>query len=208
MNTRANLVDCYRALGAPDDAAAKLAAVPGAGPLPAWDCPHAVMRAGGRRGRPAAWAHRIVAAVTIGRHLQYRPAGDVVQSPTAAAEHIRPYLAHEPVECFAVVMLDARQRVIEHRIVARGSLSQVDVHPREVFRPAVAAGVHAVVLAHNHPSGEAEPSRADHDLTARLVNAGVLVGIPVVDHVIVAPSTYFSMAAHGMLPEPGEGMVA
>jgi DNA repair protein RadC len=95
-------------------------------------------------------------------------------------------LATEPVEVFQVVVLDARHDAIGVEEVSRGTLQWVAVHPREVFRPAVVARAAAVVVAHNHPSGDPEPSADDVAITKRLVAAGEILGIPLLDHVVVA----------------------
>jgi DNA repair protein RadC len=95
--------------------------------------------------------------------------------------------------------LDARQRVRIVELVAIGSLSSVEVHPREVFRPLVRAGMHSVIAVHNHPSGDATPSEADLELTRRLADVGVLVGIPLLDHLVVTRQEVVSMAGLGLL---------
>ena len=95
-------------------------------------------------------------------------------------------LATEPVEVFQVVLLDARHDAIGVEEVSRGTLQWAVVHPREVFQPAVLARAAAVVVVHNHPSGDPEPSADDVAVTKRLVAAGELLGIPLLDHVIVA----------------------
>ena len=88
--------------------------------------------------------------------------------------------------------LDVRHRVIARRVVAIGSVSGVDVHPREVFRPAIANAAAAILLVHNHPSGEEQPSSQDREITTRLRDAGQLLGIPLLDHVVVSVAGYHS----------------
>ncbi len=97
-------------------------------------------------------------------------------------------------------MLNSRQRVIEAQVIGIGSLAQVDVHPRELFRPAIRLGAHSVIVAHNHPSGDPEPSDSDVQLTHRMAEAGLLVGIPVLDHVVVTPHDSVSLAQLGLVP--------
>lgn len=94
-------------------------------------------------------------------------------------------IAEKTAEHFVVFDLDVRHRIIERRIVGIGSLTGVECHPRETFRGAIANGAAAIILAHNHPSGDPEPSRADIELTRRFREVGELCGIPVLDHVIV-----------------------
>lgn len=94
-------------------------------------------------------------------------------------------LFNSECECFFALLLNTRRRVKAHVLVAHGTLDTILVHPREVFRAAITAGAAAVVLAHNHPSGEATPSEADIKVTRDLIRAGQLLKIDVVDHVII-----------------------
>jgi DNA repair protein RadC len=97
-------------------------------------------------------------------------------------------------EHFVVFDLDVRHRIIARRVVHIGTLSGVEVHPREVFRDAVVNAAAAIILAHNHPSGDPTPSRQDLEITARLRQVGELLGITVLDHVIVACDGFISLA--------------
>jgi len=96
------------------------------------------------------------------------------------------------IEVFRILLLDGRHRLIRKVTVSKGSLTASIVHPRELFRPAVVASAVAVILVHNHPSGDPEPSRDDIELTKRLRIAGELLGIDVLDHVIVVRSGFLS----------------
>ncbi len=122
-----------------------------------------------------------------------------IQSPSEVARLVRGRLVGATREHFMAIGLNARHRVVMFEVVAVGSLAHVDVHPRELFRLAVATGVHSMVLAHNHPSGSPHPSEADLVLTRRMVEAGALLGIPVLDHVIVASGGDTSLAARGLM---------
>jgi DNA repair protein RadC len=102
-------------------------------------------------------------------------------------------------EHFVVYDLDVRHRIIATRIVHVGTLTGVETHPREVFRGAILNAAAAVILAHNHPSGDPTPSRQDLDLTRRLKEVGELCGIPVLDHVVVATEGFTSLAERGWL---------
>ena len=104
-----------------------------------------------------------------------------------------------PVERFGLLLLDARFRVIRVQVLSSGSRDASLVHPREVFREATLAAASAIVLFHNHPSGDAAPSEEDLALTRRMVNAGCLMGIEVVDHVILADNQYASLKLMGRL---------
>ncbi len=124
-----------------------------------------------------------------------------VASPRAAAALVAPRLGAEEVEVFVVVLLDAQHRVIALQEVTRGLINSSLVHPREVFRLAIAAGAAAIIVAHNHPSGILTPSAEDRAVTDMLVAAGRLLDIPVQDHIIVGidPTTYTSFAERGLL---------
>src|SRR4030095_9513900 len=106
-------------------------------------------------------------------------------------------------ERFLVVLLDGRHRVIRPVLTPLGTLTASLVHPREVFAPALREPAAAVILVHNHPSGDPTPSREDREITARLSAAGDLLGIPVVDHVVIAEQGYVSLREEGALSSPG-----
>ena len=108
--------------------------------------------------------------------------------------HMRARLQDRPVEEFWAIALDVRHRVLLDEMLARGSLSGVEIHPRDVFRPLIRAGAAAVIFCHNHPSGDPAPSRADVELTQRLREVGDLCGIPVLDHVVVGSEGFASLA--------------
>ena len=104
------------------------------------------------------------------------------------------------VESFFVLLLDARHRVLAVRAVSTGGLASAPVHPREVFAPAIRERAAAVVVAHNHPSGDPVPSVDDRRVTERLRQAGELVGIDVLDHVVVGRERFFSFADEAFHP--------
>jgi DNA repair protein RadC len=120
-------------------------------------------------------------------------------SPRQIFEHYHALLRDLKREVFAVVLLDARHRVMCHEVVSEGSLTQSIVHPREVFLPAVRESAGAVVLVHNHPSGDPSPSDEDVAVTRRLVHASELLGIRVLDHVIVGDGCYASFQEAGLM---------
>lgn len=109
-----------------------------------------------------------------------------VGSARLVADLLGPVLANEAQEVFAVLLLDGRHKAMGYVEVSRGTMTSSLVHPREVFGPALRMGAVALVLAHNHPSGDAEPSTEDRNVTRRLAEAGALLGVPVLDHVVVA----------------------
>ncbi len=123
----------------------------------------------------------------------------VFDSPHAVKDYLQLQLAARAHEVFAVLFLDAQHRLLAMEELFRGTLTQASVYPREVVLRALHHQAAAVVLAHNHPSGVAEPSRADEALTQTLKAALALVDVRVLDHVIVAPGTALSMAEKGLL---------
>ena len=103
------------------------------------------------------------------------------------------------VEHFWVVTLDSRQRPIALHEVHKGFLNRVETHPREIFVPAVRDRAHSMIVLHNHPSGDVTPSDADISMTGRLISCGKLLAIPVVDHLVITRSAYYSLAVHGLM---------
>ncbi len=148
-----------------------------------------------------AQASRIQAAVEIGRRTlthatEPRPR---FASPRELASFLMPRFSSHPVEQFGVVMLDTRHRLVAIRVISVGSMDQSTAEPRDVYREAVIAGARALVVFHNHPSGDPAPSRSDLELTARLRDAGQLMGITLVDHIILADARYYSMQEQRIL---------
>jgi DNA repair protein RadC len=120
--------------------------------------------------------------------------------PAEAAPLLAQYIGEPDREVFAVALLTIRHRVLGLHTVSVGCLTSSLVHPREVFKPAILAGAAALLLAHNHPSGDPEPSAEDIALTRRLVSAGQLLGIEVLDHLILGESGRFvSLRERGVL---------
>lgn len=97
------------------------------------------------------------------------------------------------------IYLNVRNRELACETVSIGTLTASLIHPREVFGPAIATLAAGLVLAHNHPSGDPSPSREDRDITRRLAQAGGILGIPLIDHVIISESGYFSFREHGLI---------
>ncbi len=148
----------------------------------------------GVAGVGEARAARVVAAFELGRRgLSSSRAGDALREPEDVYERLRPRMVGLTQEVFVVVALDTRNQVIAELEVARGCLTGVEVHPREVFRPLVRLGAAACVVAHNHPSGDPTPSREDLLLTERLRAVGELIGIPLLDHVVVGSDGFRSL---------------
>ena len=125
--------------------------------------------------------------------------GSALNSPAAVREYLRLKLQALPHEVFVALFLDAQNRVIEIEDLFRGTLTQTSVYPREVVKRALHHNAGAVIFAHNHPSGVAEPSHADETLTQALKQALALVDVRVLDHFIVAGSGVLSFAERGLL---------
>ena len=124
---------------------------------------------------------------------------EALTSPQVVRDFLRVKLGTLEHEVFAVIHLDAQNRVIEYVEMFRGTVSQTSVYPREVVKEALARNSAALLLVHNHPSGAAEPSRADEMLTQTLKSALALVDVRVLDHLIVAGSAILSFAERGLL---------
>ena len=143
----------------------------------------------------------IHASLELGRRLalEARQDGTPVRSPRDVVEYFAPRMEDLPVEEFHVAVLDAQHRLERDVTVTRGLLNSSLVHPREVFREAIAERAAAVILVHNHPSGDPAPSLDDRTVTEQLVAAGRLLDIPVHDHVIIGRGRYTSFAEAGLL---------
>lgn len=152
-------------------------------------------------GLGSARAVAIHAALELGRRLaaESRDDGAPLRSPRDVWAVFAPRLEDLPVEEFHVAVLDAQHRLERDITVTRGILNSSLVHPREVFREAIAERAAAIVLVHNHPSGDPTPSADDRAITSQLVAAGRLLDIPVADHLIIGRGRYISFAEAGLL---------
>ena len=119
------------------------------------------------------------------------------RAPRDCATALMPLLEDEPSEVFAILCLNTKLRVLAYHEVSRGSIDTAVVHPREVFRAAVLANAAAIILVHNHPSGDPTPSPDDVALTQRLRAAGTLLGIEVLDHLVIGDGQYCSFTETG-----------
>jgi DNA repair protein RadC len=125
--------------------------------------------------------------------------GRALKSPRESAALLMSVLEDEPTEVFAILCLSTKHRVIAFHEVSRGTLDSTLVHPREVFKAALLANAAAIVVAHNHPSGDPSPTTDDVAITTRLVAAGGILGIHVLDHIVVGDGRYFSFEEAGRL---------
>jgi DNA repair protein RadC len=123
-----------------------------------------------------------------------------IATPDDAAALLEEYLGDKDREHFVILMLDTKNAVIGFHTVSIGILDASLVHPREVFKPAILANAAGIIAAHNHPSGDPEPSLEDRRLTQRLVESGMLLGIPVLDHIVIgAPGSFTSLKQRGVM---------
>jgi len=118
--------------------------------------------------------------------------GSHARMPGAVAGLLRPHLEHETSERFVALLLNGKHRVMGFAEVSRGTLTSSLVHPREVFAPALRELAAALIVAHNHPSGDPEPSMEDIEVTKRLSEAGKILGVPLLDHIIVGEGGSFT----------------
>jgi DNA repair protein RadC len=160
-------------------------------------------------GVGTAKAASLIAAFEIGRRCasSHLPEGAALRSPHDVFRHFGARLRRLSQERFVVVLLDGRHRVIGEEMVSQGTLTASLVHPREVFRPALRASAAAVILVHNHPSGDPAPSAEDRVVTERLARAGEILGIRVLDHVVIAERGFVSLREEGAFAgaEPLDG---
>jgi DNA repair protein RadC len=152
------------------------------------------------KGIGPAKAAQLVAAFEIGKRMEI--AGEAVHpqvtKPEIIIAQIKPLLKGKKKEYFILVSLDTRNRIITRKTVSIGSLNSSIVHPREVFKEALAASAASVIFVHNHPSGDPTPSDDDIAITQRLADAGKILGIDVLDHIIICDNAHVSMKARNL----------
>ncbi len=153
------------------------------------------------KGFGPAKAVTLLAAAELAKRLsnRFRVEAVTVSSPGDAAGLVMEEMRHYQKEHFRVVMLDTKNKVLGIEDISIGSLNTSLVHPREVFRPAIRKACASVILVHNHPSGDPTPSREDLDVTRRLCEAGKLMGIEILDHVVIGDGRYLSFREKGLL---------
>jgi DNA repair protein RadC len=146
-------------------------------------------------------AVRVKAAFEIGRRvITDRPDLRQISTPLAVWELLLPEIAGSQKEEFRVLVINNKNTLIRKSIISIGTISEAIVHPREVFRDAIREGGSGIIVTHNHPSGVLTPSRQDIETTKRLVDAGRIIGIPVIDHIILTNLSFYSMKENGYIP--------
>jgi DNA repair protein RadC len=153
------------------------------------------------KGLGLAKASSVKAAFTLGSRFLARRLETLERftAPAQVFEFFHHELRDNRKELFLTLLLDGKNRITRKVQVSEGSLNQSIVHPREVFAPAVRESAAAVIFIHNHPSGDPAPSREDREITRRLKEAGDILGIKVLDHIIIGDGTYFSFVESGIL---------
>ena len=146
------------------------------------------------KGLGQAKAATVLAALEIGRRIaSAKPLEKIhLSCPQDVADFLMPRLRYAAKEQFVVILLNGKNKVIGTEVVSEGSLSSSIVHPREVFAPAILHHAAAIMVAHNHPSGDSKPSTEDQEVTRLLARSGKVLGIPMIDHVIIGDGNYYS----------------
>jgi DNA repair protein RadC len=155
----------------------------------------------GLRGLKEARVARVLASLELGRRVISEPESPrpSFRVPEDAGRYLLPRFSLKPVEEFGVLVLDTRNRLKKLRVISKGSLNGSLVHPREVYREAVTLRAAGLILFHNHPSGDPTPSREDLELTRRLREAGKIMGIEILDHIILGAGRFLSFKDKGLI---------
>lgn len=153
-------------------------------------------------GVGSAKACTLLAVVELSKRITRKNASlnnVIIKSADIAFDYFRYIFKDQKQEYFYVIYLDNKKRVIENKLLFKGTLNQSIVHPREVFKSACILSASSIICVHNHPSGNVEPSKEDINLTKRLSEIGILMGIKVVDHLIISDDKYFSFLENNLI---------
>lgn len=152
------------------------------------------------RGIGPAKAAQILASIELGKRINhYTKKSKVISCPTDVAEVLMEDMRYLKQEFFKIILLNTKNRIISIDNVTIGTLDASLVHPREVFKRAISKSSSNIILVHNHPSGDPTPSEADKKITRRLLDAGEIIGIKVIDHIIIGNGKYLSFKEKGIL---------
>jgi len=156
-----------------------------------------------RKGLGVAKIAQIKAAIEIGKRFLKEKSLTKIKITTSKdlVDYFTPYMRDMKKEIFKAVLLDGKNKIIKDVTISEGTLTKSIVHPREIIKEAVTESAAALVLIHNHPSGEPHPSQDDIDITNRIISACELVGIRILDHVIIGDNNYFSFFNEGLIKE-------
>ena len=154
-----------------------------------------------QKGIGTAKATTVLAAIELGKRIHNRTSGyrDKIDSTADAGVFLNSRMRHLDREHFNVLLLNSVRAVIALGNISIGTLDSAAVHPREVFKQAIRHSASMVILAHNHPSGACSPSEQDIQTTKRMIEAGEIVGIPVIDHIIVGENMYYSFSENSLM---------
>lgn len=145
----------------------------------------------------------LLAAIELGRRVYEENTPSTIKPKIRCAIdailNYAPLIKDAKQENFLVLFLDTKKRCISHKIIFKGTLNQSSVHPREVFKEAVLESASALIIMHNHPSGDINPSHADNEVTGQFATAGNMMGIPLIDHIIVGGMEYYSYQEEGLI---------
>lgn len=146
-------------------------------------------------------ASTIVASLELGRRLNIRKNFKEysINSPDSVANIFMEELGYKLRECFYILLLDTKNKIISKELISEGTLNSSLVHPREVFKPAIKMSANSIILIHNHPSGDVSPSKEDLQITDRLVETGNIIGISVLDHLIIGNGKFLSFKEKNIL---------
>lgn len=164
-------------------------------------CVHNVAELAKIKGLGIAKAATILAALELGRRVATagKTERSKINSPQTGADILMPRLRYERHEKFLTVLLDSKNRIMRIEQISEGSVNSAVVHPREVFAPALLYHAAAILVAHNHPSGDPKPSNEDRKLTESLATSGRIMGIPLIDHLVIGDGIFFSFREQGYL---------
>lgn len=134
-----------------------------------------------------------IVEITMKKRNRINPFNSLIESPKDAGKFFSHILAEKDREVLGVIGLDAKNHINYFEAVHIGTMTQSLIHPREIFKASILTNSHSIILAHNHPSGDVTPSSADRRVTEKMIDAGILMGIEVIDHIIVSEDKYFSI---------------
>jgi DNA repair protein RadC len=156
-----------------------------------------------RKGLGVAKIAQIKAAIEIGkRFLKEKSLSKIrVRTSKDVVNYFIPYLRDMKKEIFKIILLDGKNKIIKDTTISEGILTKSIIHPREIIKEAVTESAAALVLIHNHPSGEPQPSQDDIEITNRIISACELLGIKILDHLIIGDNNYFSFFDEGLIKE-------
>lgn len=153
------------------------------------------------KGIGPAKAIQIKAAIELGRRIAKASNSEkyTVRSPKDVADYLMEDLCYLKQENFISLLLDTKNNIVAKETISIGTLNSSIIHPREVFKPAIKKSISAIIVVHNHPSGDPTPSREDIEVTKRLKNAGDILGIELLDHIIIGDHKYISLKDKGLI---------